>query len=250
MRKLTNDTFDLDLVPFESVLVGTRRVELHDIERKPYELELLKKLSEEVSFIPTILDYQILSRESYQYAIADLGEVTPLDFFAMDLAAQGSFESVGVALKIRRLLMYKWRNQIEEFAERQGAVVKLYSFWDGCVVNKDNSIIFLNFDQIQFFPLEGTEEDAKHMKKTHFDRTDQERLSFFIDKLNSEIFAKKEAERIKEKFDHDLTYLKEKHDQMMKQKNEKIKNSISKDVIKAQLGEDLYYMYFGEEDDS
>ena len=252
--KRTEDGWDTELAPADSdrVLIGTYFVPVGERKEKEWQLQVLQLLSKEVSFIPEILDYQILSGESYQIAIANIPSIIHIEDYLRDLVKAANINDRSEIYSISQTLIHHWKAELANFNLKYNVLVEIYEFWDGtCMTNQ--GLKFINFDNVK---IDKTPKNDKNKTRKMFHSIFNSNVND-IHKLNDmsirfirNLYYKEEITQIKKDFQREKTFLEERYNSIIEEKNKKLKGTINKDIVKQQLGEDLYYLHFGEENDS
>jgi len=242
--KRIGDEFDTELTLQDNVLIGSKFFTPHELRRgdKAWEIEILQKLSQEMSFIPTILDYKF-EGTAWEFALENIGNMLPVEFYVADMIDHPSDLNLKKMYAIANNILYKWRGMINDFALRNNVLIKINGFWDGTVINQDKKLYFMNIQNLEVTRVK----EIENFIIPH-ETGDLNTVMRWMYKLSYTTQHFEKILDIQKKNKNELHYLKSRCEVMLDKKNKQLAKSISIDTIKATLGEAKYQFYFGDSD--
>lgn len=244
--KRVGDIYDTELVLNDSdnVLIGSKFFNPLEIEKedKVWEIAMIQKLSYEMPFIPTMIDYHIKG-SAYEFALENIGNMLPIDYYCLDMCDHPSADNVKKMFAIGNNILYKWRAMINDFSIKNNVLIRISDFWEGTIVNQKNKMYFLN---IQNFNIKPIDEIQEYILPTN--STDEQTVLRYTHKLANATATLEKTNLLRKANKRELDYIKSRHEIYINRKNKQIANSISKDTIKATLGKEQYNFYFGDSD--
>ena len=193
-------------------------------------------------FIPEILDYQFKGT-AIEYAIPNIGQMYPLEFYCKDLYRDYKPENITEMFIISNNILHMWRGMLNEWSVRNKVIIHCRDFWDGTVLDSKKNMLYLNFTS---FMLKKSDKYQFYLKNNNVNDVGNTNRYLYA------LVGKKESnDDYEEKIKNNTTDLKvfrAKYETLLKNKNEQLSKSISKESIKATLGDSMYKFYFGDSD--
>ena len=229
-----------------NVLIGSKFFQSHEQETKPWEFKMLQKLSQEVMFIPTILDYHFKG-SAVEFAYENIGSMYPVEFEIQDLKQNPTKENIKKFLAIKSNILHSWKHQITYFGLKNDCNIRVKDFLNGSVVVPNGKMYFLNI--VDSTVRSSSDNDLLMTLRDSRDGVND--MEMFRERTMEMYLAFGAKEIIKEQYelrDKDRRFVSKQKDRIIREKDTKLKNSINKDIIKAQLGLEKYKFYFGDSD--
>ena len=246
MKRTTSGEYDTELILDEksNVLVGSVFFNSDQIKEddKAWEFEMIQKLSREMPFMPEILDYHFKGT-SIEYALPNIGQMYPLEFYCQDLCTDYKPENIIEMFVISNNILHMWRGILNEWSVRNNVIIHSGNFWDGAILDDKKNMLYLNFTD---FSLKKKDQYDFYLRNNN--NQDIENANRFLYTLVGKKQRNDEVEEKIKKNDTDLKVFRAKYETLLKKKNEQLSKSISKESIKATLGEMMYKFYFGDSD--
>lgn len=246
MKRTASGEFDTELILDEksNVLIGSVFFNSDQIKEddKAWEFGMLQKLSREMPFMPEILDYHFKGT-AVEYALPNIGQMYPLEFYCQDLCSDYKPENIIEMFIISNNILHMWKGMLNEWAVRNDVIIHSGDFWDGAILDDKKNMLYLNFTD---FSLKKKDQYYFYLRNSN--SQDVENANRYLYTLVGKKLSKDDYEEKVKNNTRDLEVFRAKYRTLLKNKNEQLSKSISRESIKATLGEEMYNFYFGDSD--
>ena len=210
--------------------------------------KIIAEMSKHLSFLPTVKEY-FYSGTMLVYKF-DRFDFIPIKQYLRDFKKELYSHAVVPELNdlvvLKDTLLYDWPNQIQRSLETVNYSSFNNAFFHGSVITNEGDMLFLDLHTIEIFPLNIKIMHAPYPPLARIvdgllDNEDQKQLLRFYSIFLKPLEMQKEIDILEDDLRRRQEYI--------DKKNKQLENSLNKDRVKEAIGEDLYYLHFGEEDE-